>query len=663
VCSLFKIWREEKMFPKLFEQICINKVAIKNRIAMASMNNRSQFSFAQGALDERGVEYYKERIRGGVGLILTGVFKVENEIETEPWPILTEYGATRLAELADYAHALGSRIFIQLSAGAGRNYMRGKNPVSASPVPAFFFPDVTCRELTISEVERIVMAFGRSAALVAAAGIDGIEVHGHEGYLLDCFTSSMMNKRTDKYGGDLNGRFRFSLEILKAIRDVVGSNYPVIYRFAMKHFIKDFGQGILDPEEKDSSRDIPEGLEVAKLLEKSGYDALDIDAGCYESLYWAHPPGYQPHGCYVNLMKDVKKHVKIPVIVAGRLGIPELAQQVIADGKADMIALGRDLLADPYWPVKAQAGQEEQIRPCIGCHKACMDRARNRTISCSVNPSCGREIYRELTPAEHRKKVVIVGGGVAGMEAARVAALRGHEVSLYEKSDRLGGHLVAACVPDFKQDIKRLLDWHQGQMQKLNITVYMQKDVDLALLRELRPDVAVIATGSVARMQSIPGADRSGVVTCSDLLLGKAKPGKEIVIIGGGLIGSETALWLAKEGARVTILEMLPAIAQDFHMSNRSMLLDLLAKYNVKILTNTMVQAVSKNSVEAIDKLFKTYSFPCDQVALATGQKPSGDLYRLAKGQLAEVYEIGDSTEPRNIHFAIWDGYVVGSSI
>ncbi len=653
------------MFKKLFEPIKIGKVTFKNRIAMAPMNNRSQFSFAEGAINERCVEYYKERCKGGTGLIITGVFKVENEIEQEVWPILTSNGASRLAELTDYAHSYGARIFIQLSAGAGRNARAVKIPVCASAVPSFFWPGVTCRELATDEVERIVEAFGKAAAIVSAVGIDGIEVHGHEGYLIDQFTTSLFNKRTDKYGGDLKGRLRLSFEILKAIREGVGRDFPVIYRFGIKHFIRQFGEGGLDQSgDQEAGRDISEGLEIAKLLEDGGYDALDIDAGCYESLYWAHPPIYQPHGCYVELVKDVKKHVNLPVLLSGRLGIPDLANEIVENGLADIISLGRALLADPYWPEKVRGNRVRSIRPCIGCHEGCLERARTRTLSCSVNPSCGRELLKELKKSKRTKKVLIAGGGVAGMEAARVAALRGHDVLLFEKSDRLGGHLIAGSVPRFKQDLKMLLDWYKDQIKDLGIKVNLAREVDVGLVRQTMPDTVIVATGSTPLIPEIPGItagmEESKIVTCIDLLLGKKRPEKHIVIIGGGLVGCESAVYLAEKGTEITIVEILTQVAQGLAPPNRNMLLELLSKKNVKILTDTSVIEVTGEAVITMDRQFNRVSIPCDMVALSVGQKSQDGLYDSLGDEFQEIYEIGDSKEPRNIHHSIWDGYAVG---
>lgn len=389
-------------FKYLFQPIKVDTCALKNRIAMASMNNVSQFSFADGTISLGCVEYYKERIKGGTGLIITGAFKVENEIEQSPWPLWTTKGARAVGELADCAHAYGSKVFVQLSAGAGRNSRGVAKPVSSSAVPSFFVPTVTCRELVTEEVERLVEEFGRAARLVVDAGIDGIEVHGHEGYLIDQFTSSLFNRRTDKYGGDLDGRLRFPIEILDSIHAQVGTNLTVIYRYGAQHFVKRIGEGLLDTQHyPDAGRDLSaEAIEIAKRLEEAGYEGLDVDAGIYESNFWAHPANYQPDGCYVELAGKIKREVKIPVVVAGKLGDPRLGESVLKEGKADIIGLGRPLLADPKWPEKVRTGMEEHIRPCIVCNDGCTERARNRTLSCSVNPACGREILRELTPTQ-----------------------------------------------------------------------------------------------------------------------------------------------------------------------------------------------------------------------------------------------------------------------
>lgn len=660
----------ELKFKKLLEPTRIGTIVIKNRVAMAPMNNLNQFSHTEGTMTQRCIEYYMERARGDVGLIITGVFKVENRIEQTTWPILTSKGLTAFAELADYVHSYGSRIFIQLSAGAGRNMDgelidAGVEPVCASAVPSFWRPSVTCKALTTKEVEEIVEAFGSAAELVARAEIDGIEVHGHEGYLIDEFTTSLWNKRIDKYGGDLEERLRFPMEIIQKVRDILGRNFPVTYRYGIKHFIKSQWAGALGRNGyKEMGRDVEEGFEMAKLLEKAGYDALHVDAGCYESWYWAHPPTYQPDGCEVDLVADVKKAVGIPLITVSKLGIPELAERVLEEGKADMVALGRALLADPYWVKKVQEGKPEDIRPCIGCHEGCINRANmGRPLSCSVNPSCGRERLYELKQTATPKKVFIVGGGVAGMEAARVAAIRGHQVTLYEKTDKLGGHLIEASVPDFKKDIKRLLDWYTTQLRKLKLEAKLTTNVTSELVEREKPDVLIVATGSTPIVPEILGIENPIVTTCCELLTGKKRAGDRVVVIGGGLEGCETALWLAKQGKNVMVVEMMADVVTGVFKANRDMLLDLLSENKVEIIMNTRPIEITAEGLVLIDTEFRRRVINCDTVALAVGLEPERKLYDDLVGRIPELYSIGDCYEPRKIHHAIWDAYTVGSVI
>jgi len=660
-------------FRKLFEPTRIGTVTVKNRIAMAPMMPFNLFD-SEGIIKPRVVDYYTERAKGGVGLIIIGVFHAANEIERllkrgKPLvPLCIPEALPVFTELADYAHSYGSRVFIQLTAGIGRNAPgeaidTGLKPISASAIPTFYRPGVTTRPLTAEEVGKMVEAFGAAAQIAASAGIDGVEIHGHEGYLIDEFTTALWNRRTDKYGGDLEGRLRFPIEIIEKVKETMGRNFPVIYRYGLKHFLKKPWVGALERGGYvDAGRGVEEGLEMAKLLEKAGADALHVDAGCYESWYWAHPPIYQPHGCMVDLAAGAKAVVDIPVIAVGRLGVPELAETVLEEEKADLIALGRALLADPYWPKKAQEGRVEDIRPCIGCHDKCWP-AGGGPMSCSVNPSCGRERIYALRPASKPKRILIAGGGVAGMEAARVAAIRGHKVTLYEKTERLGGHLIEASVPEFKQDLKRLLDWYTAQLGKLDVKINFETEVTPELVKREKPDVVIVATGSEPLVPEIPGKEKLRVATCCDLLRGREKPGDTIVVYGGGLEGCETALWLAKQGKRVTVVARHEVMPRGVMRANKQMLLDMLAENKVRILTNTIVQEETDNSVIVIDRNFVRKEVDCDMVVLAVGMKPEKELYESLAVDIAELYEIGDCKEPRKIHHAIWEGYTVSYAI
>jgi 2-enoate reductase len=658
-------------YPKLFEPISIGKVTIKNRIAMAPMGIVG-LTNPDGNPGPRAIDYYIERARGGTGLIITGLFNVSDEFRMRGGRMHNINFLSRgpFGEMCEAVHALGTKIFVQMTAGFGRvsmNPMFGDKPVSASAVPHYLDPSITCRALETAEVEAIVEAFGDAAAIMAASGVDGIELHGHEGYLFDQFTTAIWNQRTDKYGGDLKGRLTFPIEILNIIKERAGSDFPVQYRFGLKHYIKGLNSGALPGESyKEAGRDIEEGLEMARLLEAAGFDALHVDAGCYDSWYWAHPPVYQEHGCMVDMAEMAKKVVKIPVIAVGRLEVPALAEKVIAEGKADMVALGRGLLADPYWPVKAAEGRDQDIRPCIGCHDGCIWRFMGgRPLSCAVNPACGKERQYELGRVDKPKKIIIAGGGVAGMEAARAAATRGHKVVLYEKGKALGGHLIEASVPGFKKDLDTLRNWYENQLKQLGVAVKLETKASAAVLAKENPDAVIVATGSKPCLLDIPGIDKPNVFTCVDVLLGKKKAGKAVVVVGGGLVGCETALWLAQEGKQVTIVEMLPELMVggiSVPRMNRYMLIDLLTLHKVKVMTNVCVRKITDAGV-TVSGNGSNKTLKADTIVLATGLKADNTLAESLSGRFSQLYVIGDCQEPRNIMGAVWDGYEVGRTI
>jgi 2-enoate reductase len=659
-------------YPKLFETISIGSLVLKNRLAMAPMGINGFWDPA-GTLTRRGIDYYLERARGGVGLIITGVFKVENILEPDNGrlPRISPSLTPALVELCESSHSLGTKVFVQLTAGWGRVW-RGVNrqtPASASAVPCFWNPAILTRELTVNEIEGIVQAFGVAARMVATAGVDGIELHGHEGYLFDQFTTSLWNQRDDKYGGNLQKRLAFPFEVLSEIKKNAGAGFPVQYRMGLKHYIKGLNLGALPGESfREAGRDIEEGLEMAGLLEEAGFNSLHIDAGCYDSWYWPHPPAYQEHGCMVDMAARVKSKVRIPVMAVGRLDVPELAEEVIEQGKADLVALGRGLLADPEWPLKAREGLEADIRPCIGCHDGCMGRlSSGKPLSCSVNPACGRERIYELKPSRKEKTVVIVGGGLAGMEAARVAALRGHKVILYEKEKTPGGHLLEASAPHFKTDLKRLLQWYEKQIRDSNVIIKLQSFASAEDIILGNPDVILIATGSTPAIPDLFSKNNSAnVFTASELLAGKEVAGKTVLVVGGGLTGCETALWQAQKGKTVTLIEMLPDLMSSGlkvpHM-NKMMLLDLLAYHHVRTLTDTKIKEIKGDEISLVDGDCREFSLKADSIIVATGLKPETELYYHLKNVFARIYLIGDCREPGNILGAIWDAYEVASCI
>ncbi len=659
-------------YKQLFQPIRIGNREIKNRIAMAPMAI-DYMTNIDGSPSQRAIEYYLERARNGVGLIISGCFKAENDIEAleQGTPQISERAIGPFGELCDAIHSFGTTFFVQLTAGYGRvavpSTLRGR-PVSASTVPNYWDSHMTCRALETEEVEQIVIAIGHAAELLMLAGIDGIELHGHEGYLFDQFTTDIWNNRTDKYGGDLENRLRFPIEVLREIKKRCGKHFPVQYRFGLKHYMKSSHSGAL-PGEKFSEvgRDIDEGLQMAGILENTGFDALHVDAGCYESWYWPHPPIYQKHGCMIDMAAKAKRVVNIPVIGVGRMDIPELAAKAIDEGKADMVAIGRGLLADSQWPVKVQAGKVSDIRPCVACYDGCFARyARLQPISCALNPSSGRENLYRLTRTNDPKRISVVGGGVAGMEAARVAAIRGHEVTLYEKKDLLGGMLIAGSVPDFKQGLKRLLNWYEIQLTKVGVEVELSKEVSPEFLREENPDLIFVATGARPVIPQISGIEKPMVVTGVDLLLGKRGAGVQPVVVGGGLVGCEIALWLANQGKRVTIVEMLPELMSVAPLAPhqvRLMTLDLLAANNVNLFTNAKTKEVTNDGLVVIRNNSETAEIEADTVVMAVGLRSNVELFRSLVGKFVRIYPLGDCREPKNIMNAIWDAYEVARTI
>jgi len=476
---------------ELFELGKIGKLQTKNRIVMAPMG-LTGLTEPDGRISDRGIDYYVARAKGGVGLITTGSVAVEQEIENDLYEGLwsfrpridREIYVSQWSVLANALHDYGAKLSIQLTAGAGQmaspHMLRSQGAVAPSAQPCLWDSKVIARELTIEEIEKLVRAFGLAAILVKNAGIDAIELHAHGGYLFDQFMTPLWNKRKDKYGGDLEGRLRFPLEVVASIKAAVGEDFPVVYRYSIKHYI-------------EGGREVEESQEIARRLEQAGVDAVHASGGGFGSqLHRA----YQPPGNMVDLPEAVKKVVSIPVIAVGRLGKPEVAEKVLREGKADFIALGRPLLADPEWPNKVKEGRLDDICPCIGCHDGCYGQmSQHKYLSCTVNPATGMEREFTLKPAEKQKSVLVIGGGPGGMEAAMVAASRGHQVILWEKSNQLGGNLIPASVPDFKEDLRLLISYLSTQIRKLGVDIKLGRSATPEMVQEMAPEVVIIATG------------------------------------------------------------------------------------------------------------------------------------------------------------------------
>lgn len=672
-----KVKNMEKKYGNLFMPFAIGKVQIKNKFFMAPMLTPVG-STPEGAFTDESVEYFVRRAKGGIGLIITGANLAENDVEKHapglaPSPVVNPHSYTKVAgEMTERIHAFGSKIFLQLTAGLGRSaipaMMEKGAFVAPSTISNRWDPNITCRELKTEEVETIVKQITKSAVIAKMCGFDGVEIHAvHEGYLLDCFTLSLFNQRTDKYGGDLRGRLTFAIEIVQAIKAACGKDYPVILRFSIKSFVKAIRQGGLPGENfNELGRDVAEALEAAKILQEAGYDAFDADAGTYDSWYWAHPPMYFKKGMYLGLAEQLKKVAAVPVMVAGRMDNPDMALDALNSGKIDAVGLGRPVLTDPDYVNKLRNGQLEDIRPCLGCHDGCFGRLlEGKRGSCAVNPECGRELFVGVSPAKEKKKVVIVGGGPGGMEAARVSAMRGYDVTLFEATGKLGGCLVFGGVPDFKEDDRTLILWYEHQLNKLGVDVRLNTKATKDIILGLNPDIVYVASGSTAIHLNLPGIDNPKVAFASDILSGSKQPGKKCTIIGGGLVGCETGLHLAQHGVDVTIVEALSDILKSgspLPPMNEWMLRDLLAFYKVKIITNAKLSKVT-NEGAVIDAGGTETVILSDSVVIAVGYKSDKTLFDELDKEISQVYNIGDSRLVRNIRGAIWDAFEVARSL
>ena len=661
-------------YQELFTPVKVGSITIKNRFAMAPMGPLG-LADANGGWNQRGIDYYVERAKGGTGLIITGVTFFDQVVEkqdpsTVPNPLYKPVSFVKTScEMTERVHAYGSKIFLQLSGGFGRvtipTNVGDIPPIAPSPIPHRWL-DKTCREISREEIQAIVRQFGEAAYHAKRAGFDGVQIHAvHEGYLMDQFAISMFNQRTDEYGGPLENRLRFARETVEEIKKRCGEDFPVTLRFSVKSMIKDWRVGALPGEDfEEKGRDVAEGLEAARLLESYGYDALDTDVGTYDAWWWNHPPMYQETGLYRKYCKMVKEVVSIPVFCAGRMDDPDMALEAIRSGVCDIIDLGRPLLADPDYCNKLRAGRCREIRPCISCQEGCMGRvAEYSLINCAVNPQAARERVTAYAPVLRQKKVLIVGGGVAGCEAARVLAIRGHLPVLYEKGSRLGGNLLPGGAPEFKEDDLALARWYADELARLRVPVYLNTVLTRSQILEQDFDALIIATGSTPKVFSLGDDDR--VYTAAQVLLGEKDCGRETVVVGGGLVGCETALWLAQHGKKVTIVETLDGLMAangPLCHANRDMLEALLPFQGVTVVTGAEVKCY-RNGVLSLAAAGRGREIPCDSVILAVGYREEDSLYRELEFDVPELYLLGDARKVSNIMYAIWDAFEVANHI
>ena len=655
--------KEMKMLKYLFTPIKIGTMEVRNRIVMPPMG--TGFGAPDGTVTERHLNYYEARAKGGVGLVIAEVTTIN---------ALRKYGINTLGlfddklipswrELAKAIHTHGAKLAAQLMDPGPEtaSFLGGMPPVGPSVVTSRIFREVP-KELSIEEIEGVINDFAEAARRARDAGLDAIEIHAAHGYaMVGSFLSPFFNKRTDIYGGSLEGRLRFLVEIIKKIRAKVGRDFPIIVR-------------ISGDDRVPGGRTLQETQFIAPILVETGVDALEVSGGVVPTLFWAVvPPSGTPLALNAPFAEAVKQVVSVPVICVGRINNPQLAEFIIASGKADLVSMGRALMADPELPKKAAAGNFDDIAPCVADNYGCLGSANlGRPATCIVNPAMGKEKEMAIVPAEKPKRVLVAGGGPAGLEAARVAALRGHQVTLFEKEHKLGGQVNLASVPPHMQEISQLIKYLSRQVEKAGVKVELGKEVTPELVRKMKPDVVILATGASPLVpDDIPGIDKDRVVTAWDVLAGKAATApRNVVILGGGLVGCETADFLAETGdnlaagrTAVTIVEMLEDVALDMALEARHLLMQRLHAKGVKILTSAKVKEILDDGVVFVRDGQEESLHNIDNIVLALGARPVDHLSEKIKDKVAEVYVIGDAKEPRKVLEATAEGAEVGRKI
>ena len=622
----------------LFEPIKIRKMELKNRIVMPAIG--------LGYTGKRLINFYVQRAEGGVGFIVIGPTAI-NKGNPSIVNIFDDKNIPGLKKLADGIQEHGAKAALQLW-HPGRYGFSVAKLVSASDIPSPIFTKAKPKPLTIPEIIEIEDEFAEGALRVKKAGFDAVEILCATGYLISQFLSRHTNKRTDEYGGDLENRMKFLLEIIEKVRAKIG-DHPLVCRISGDEFVED-------------GNTLNEQKIIAKALEDAGVDALNVNVGWHESRVPQMTMSV-PRGGFVHLAQGIKEAVSIPVIASHRINDPVLADNIISEGKVDMVAMARSLIADPDLPNKAKEGRLEEIRPCIACLQGCFDNVfKAKAVTCFMNAMAGKEEDWKLEAAETPKKIVVVGGGPAGMEAARVAAMRGHNVTLYEK-DRLGGQLNLAAVPPGRGEFKNVPTYYSTQLKKLGVDVKQMK-ADAELIMGEKPDVAIIATGStpvIPDLEGVNGAVKEGYAVTAHEILGGKDTGDTVVIMGGGGAGVETALYLSDKGKDVTIVEMLKRVGSDIGSSTRWTRMSALSDLNVNVMKETKALGITDGKL-IVEKDGKKEEIKADTIVLAVGTTPDRSLVDALEGKV-EVRAVGDCVEPKKGLEAVHAGFELARKI
>lgn len=629
-----------KKLTHMFTPLTVKNLTIPNRFAVAPMV--TNYCNGDGTATERFIRYQENKAQGGFGLIITEDYAVSPQGRgfVNVAGLWNDGQISGHSALPPRVQKHGAKIFAQIY-HCGRQTSAaviGQRQEAPSPVLDPFNSEIP-RELSIEEIEKITDQFGDCALRAKQCGFDGIEVHGAHGYLLSGFMSLYSNKRTDEYGGSLMNRLRFPLAVLKNIREKVGDDFIIDFRISADELVS-------------GGRTIEDTKAIVPRLVDAGIDMVHVSVGVYYSNHEFVPPHYVRHGFLADMAKEIKAAVDIPVVSVGRINDPFLAEELIASGKMDMAAFGRGSLADPALPLKAKEGRYDDIRQCIGCNYGCVGFLfENKPITCVVNPGIGLEYQHPTEKTKTPKKLVVIGGGPGGVQAAISAAELGHKATLYEKDAVLGGQFRIAAIPPAKGELTPFLAWQRARLEKLGVDVKLEAEATAASIG--KPDAVILATGAKPIVPNIPGATKPHVVTTTEILLGRAFPGNKVVVIGGGQAGAETADFLANIGRKVVIIEMLKEIAPLEARSARIFLLRALKEAEVEIHTETVVKEITDTEVVSSCGT----RFEADTVVLAVGVRSENTLETSLKSAGFPVQVIGDAVSGRNVHNATKEAY------
>ena len=721
-------------YDTMFSPIRVGRLTLKNRLVMAPMGNISMCD-ETGRPNAKMLKYFEERAKGGVGLITSGLIPISFDqdkslYENGKLTYFPRIDRSRTVfagwrDLAAMCHAHGSHFFIQLTPGLGRVgnpqclVTRLQFPRSASMNPNWYIKDIPCLPLSDHAIKQIVKNVGQGAADAKAANIDGVYLHGHEGYLMEQLTNSAFNRRKlGRYANPMN----FGLDCIREIRRRVGPNFPIMYRIDLSLMLNaTYGKNWMDKtylKKFKHERKIEETLAYMEALVKEGVDMFDVDLGCYDNWWLPHPPASMPSGCFLDVSEIVKKEfaakkvksnlgVDVPVVAVGKLGYPDLAEKALRDNKCDMIMLGRPLLADAEWPKKAYAGKCNEIRPCIGCQEGCLNEfVDGGHPQCAVNPRTAfeEEYSTEIPPAAVKKHVAVIGAGPAGVTMAQVLLQRGHTVDLYDKADKIGGTIIPGSIPQIKYEIRNYLAWLEtcvAQMKKnKNFTLTLKKEVTVAMLKKKKYDVIVTACGAHQAKPPVPGIDGDNVLLGVDVLKNPklVEDAQDVVVIGGGVVGAETAYYLTYElGKKVKVVEMDKYIMNHACTANRGHIIHYLEQAGAELLNMTTLKEVKPGKVivmqnknknvpnpyvtwtpilpenveNPMDKLrpikseYVERELKADKVVVAAGNKSANELYLecVKEHAAGEVYNIGDSWKSARVFEAVRGAYRKARSI